>query len=180
MTFDAKTWREQNKERAKLHSARHRLRKKGLDLPPEILAELERLRAEKKAAGLEKRREAKNRWNRENKELRAARRKERYENDPEFRERTLAIARAARARRKPEITEEQKAKRLQQRREAQVKATRASAAKAALHRQEMGAPPSPKRAPSKPNVLTEAQKAAPKWKLKKPGRLIALCGWSGW
>jgi hypothetical protein len=180
MAFDKKSWREQNKERAKLHSARYRLRKKGLDLPPESLAELARLREEKKAAGLEKRREANRRWNREHKEQRAARRKERYANDPEFRERQLANAKVSRDRRKPVLTEEQKAHRLRQRREAQVKAVRASAAKAEQRRAEMGTPaPKAKSAP-KPVVLTEAQKAAPKWKLRKPGRLIALCGWNGW
>ena len=180
MAFSPKTWREENKERQKLYAARYRLRKKGLDLPPETLAELERIRAEKKAAGLEKRREANRRWNREHKAERAARRKERYANDPEFREHVLGIAKAGRDRRKPVLTEEQKAHRLQQRREAQVKATRASTAKAALHRQEMGLQKSPKRAPPKPTVLTEAQKALPAWKKKKPGRLVALCGWNGW
>lgn len=179
MAFDKKTWAQENRDKARLHSARYRLRKKGLDLPPETLAELEALRAAKKAEGLERRREANRRWNREHKEQRAARTKERYQNDPEFRERKLALAKAARDRRKPVLTEEQKAKRLQQRREAQVKATRASAAKAAQLRQAQ--PPAPKpKASSKPVVLTEAQKAAPQWKLKKPGRLIALCGWNGW
>jgi len=180
MAFDPKDWREQNREKARLHSARYRLRKKGLDLPPETLAELERARAEKKAAGLEKRREANRRWNHEHKAERAARRKERYANDPEFRERQLELAKARRAKNKPVLTEEQKARRLQQRREAQVKAVRASAAKAALARAEMGHTPKPQRVAPKPNVLTEAQKAAPKWKTKKPGRLIALCGWHGW
>lgn len=180
MAYSAKKWREENKDRQKLYAARYRLRKKGLDLPPETLKELEELRAKKKAESAERRKEINRRWNREHKEQRAARTKERYANDPEFRAHKLALAKAARDRRKPVLTEEQKAKRLQQRREAQVKATRAAAAKAALHRQEMGASQSPKRAPPKPNVLTEAQKAAPKWKLKKPGRLIALCGWNGW
>lgn len=179
MPFDKKLWREQNKERAKLHSARYRLRKKGLDLPPETLAELERLREEKKAAGLEKRREANRRWNREHQAQRAARTKERYANDPEFRERQLERARTRRAANKPVLTEEQKAHRLQQRREAQVKATRASAAKATLARAQMVEQESAKRAPPKSNVLTEAQRKAPKWKLKKPGRLMAICGWHG-
>jgi hypothetical protein len=179
MAFDKKSWREENREKAKLHSARYRLRKKGLDLPPETLEELEALRAAKKAAGLERRREANRRWNREHKEQRSARTKERYNNDPEFREHKLALAKAARERRKPVLTDEQKAKRLQQKREAQVKATRASAAKAAQLRQAQPTSSQPKAAP-KPVVLTEAQRAAPKWKLKKPGRLIALCGWNGW
>jgi hypothetical protein len=38
MAFDKKSWREENREKARLHSARYRLRKKGLDLPPETLA----------------------------------------------------------------------------------------------------------------------------------------------
>lgn len=180
MAFDKKTWAQENRDKARLHSARYRLRKKGLDLPPETLAELEKLREEKRLAGLERRREANRRWNREHKEQRAARTKERYQNDPEFRERKLALAKAARDRRKPVLTEEQKAKRLQQRREAQVKATRASAAKAALLRAQMGPSESKAKPAPKPPVLTEAQKAAPRWKLKKPGRLIALCGWNGW
>ena len=184
MPFDPKVWRDANKERQKLYAARYRLRKKGLDLPPETLAELERLRAEKKAAGIEKRREINRRWNREHKAERAARTKERYNNDPEFREHVLALAKARRARLKPVLTEEQKAKRLQQRREAQVKATRASAAKAALARAQMGLSQEPKRAAPKPNGMTEAQKEAaknlPKWKTKKPGRITALCGWNGW
>jgi|LakMenEpi03Aug12_release.lakeMendotaPanAssembly.Ray.scaffolds.fasta_scaffold65029_10 hypothetical protein len=180
MAFDKKSWREENREKARLHSARYRLRKKGLDLPPETLAELERLREEKKAASAERRKEINRRWNREHKEQRAARTKERYTNDPEFRERTLELARARRAKNKPVLTEEQKANRLRQKREAQVKATRASTAKAALARQEMGRQAEPKRPAPKPNVLTEAQRKAPKWKVKKPGRLIALCGWHGW
>lgn len=180
MAFDSKTWRETNREKVKLHSARYRLRKKGLDLPPETLAELERLREEKKAASAERRKEINRRWNREHKEQRAARTKERYANDPEFRERQLELARARRAKNKPVLTEEQKAKRLQQRREAQVKAVRASAAKAAQRRAEMGESQSPKRPAPKPPVLTDAQKALPKWKTKKPGRITALCGWHGW
>lgn len=180
MAFSPKEWRDANKDRQKLYAARYRLRKKGLDLPPETLAELEKLREEKRAAGLERRREANRRWNREHKAERSARTKERYNNDPEFRERTLELARARRAKNKPVLTEEQKAHRLRQKREAQVKAVRASAAKAAQRRAEMGTPPDAKRPAPKPNVLTEAQKAAPKWKIKKPGRLIALCGWNGW
>lgn len=170
---------DEQKEKQRLYSARYRLRKKGLDLPPETLAELEAIREAKKAEGLERRKEANRRWNREHKEQRAARTKERYNNDPEFRAHKLALAKAARDRRSEAPTEEQKAKRLQQRREAQVKATRASAAKAAQLRQAQPPAPKPKAAP-KPVVLTDAQRAAPKWKLKKPGRLIALCGWNGW
>ena len=170
---------DEQKEKQKLYSARYRLRKKGLDLPPETLAEIEAMREAKRLAGIERRRALNRKWNRDHKEQRAARTRERYQSDPEFREHKLALAKAARERRKPVLTEEQKAKRLQQRREAQVKATRASAAKAAQLRQAQ--PPAPKPKPSpKPDVLTEAQRAAPKWKLKKPGRLIALCGWNGW
>lgn len=180
MAFDKKVWREENREKARLHSARYRLRKKGLDLSPESLAELEKIREEKKAATRERRKEANRRWNHEHKAQRAARRKERYNNDPEFRERSLANAKTNRDKRKVELTDEQKAHRLQQKREAQVKATRASAAKAAQRRAEMGEQtPKAKPAP-KPPVLTEAQKALPKWKTKKPGRITALCGWHGW
>jgi len=180
MAFDPKEWREANREKQRLYSARYRLRKKGCDLPPEIQAELEELKAKKKAESLERLREAKRRWNREHKEERAARRREKYNSDPEWRAHKLAIAKANRDKHRVVLTEEQKAKRLQQKREAQVKATRASAAKAAQRRAEMGPPPDAKRPAPKPNVLTDAQKAAPKWKLKKPGRLIALCGWNGW
>jgi hypothetical protein len=180
MPYDPKEWRAANKDKQRLYSARYRLRKKGLDLPPETLAELEAIRAKKKAESAERLKESKRRWNREHKDQRSARTKERYANDPEFRERTLELARARRAKNKPELTDEQKATRLRQRREAQVKAVRASAAKAAQRRAEMGEQTAPKRPAPKPDVLTEAQKAAPKWKIKKPGRLIALCGWNGW
>ena len=180
MTYDPKEWRQANKEKQRLYSARYRLRKKGMDFPPETLAEIEAAREAKRLAGIERRREQSREWNRKNKDKRAARTRERYENDPEFRARKLAIAKEGRDRRKPVLTEEQKAKRLQQRREAQVKATRASAAKAALLRQEMGEQARPKRSAPKPPVLTEAQKALPKWKTRKPGRITALCGWHGW
>ena len=169
---------DEQKEKQRLYSARYRLKKKGMDLPPETLAEIEAMREAKRLAGIERRPALNRKWNREHKEQRAARTKERYQNDPEFREHKLALAKAARERRKPVLTDEQKAKRLQQRREAQVKATRASAAKAAQLRQAQ--PPAQKpKAPPKPDVLTDAQKAAPKWKLKKPGRLMAICGWHG-
>lgn len=166
------------KEKQRLYSARYRLRKKGIDLPPETIAEIEKLREEKRLAGIERRRALNRKWNREHKDQRAARTRERYQSDPEFREHKLALAKAARDRRKPFLTEEQKAKRLQQKREAQVKATRASAAKAAQLRQAQPPAQKPKAAP-KPPVLTDAQRAAPKWKLKKPGRLMAICGWHG-
>lgn len=184
MAYDPKIWRQANKEKQKLYSARYRLRKKGLDLPPETIAEIEAMREAKRLAGIERRREQSRRWNREHKAERAARTKERYENDPEFRARKLALAKEGRDRRKPVLTDEQKAKRLQQRREAAAKACRASAAKAALARAEMGHQESPKRSAPKPNVLTPAQQEAaknlPKWKTKKPGRITALCGWNGW
>lgn len=173
------TYTDEQKEKQRLYSARYRLRKKGLDLPPETLAEIEAKREAKRLAGIERRREQSRQWNRDHKAQRAARTKERYANDPEFRAHKLALAKAARDRRKPVLTEEQKAKRLQQRREAQVKASRASAAKAAQLRQAQPPAQKPKASP-KPDVLTDAQKAAPRWKLKKPGRLIALCGWNGW
>lgn len=178
MTFDRAAWREKNREAQRLYSARYRLRKKGLDLSPESLEEIEKIREAKKAATKERRKAASRKWNREHKDQRAARVRERYANDPEFRERKLALAKASRERRKPVLTDEQKAHRLQQKREAQVKATRASAAKAALKRQMEPRQPKPK-APPKPPALTDAQKAQPKWKLKKPGRLVALAGWHG-
>ena len=180
MAYDPKDWRAANKDKQRIYSARYRLKKKGLDLPAETLAELEELRAKKKAESAERRKEINRRWNREHKEQRAARTKERYANDPEFRERQLELARARRAKNKPVLTEEQKAHRLQQRREAQVKAVRASAAKAAQRRAEMGEQTVAKRPAPKPPVLTDAQKALPKWKTKKPGRITALCGWHGW
>lgn len=174
MPFDKQTWAEANREKARLHSARYRLRKKGMDLPPETLAEIEAQREAKRLAGIERRKELNRRWNREHKEQRASRTKERYNNDPEFRAHKLALAKASRERRKTERTDEEKAESLRRRREAAAKACRAASAKAALSRKAQAPKPAPK-----PNVLTEAQKAAPRWKLKKPGRLMALCGWNG-
>lgn len=179
MSEASKKWNAEHPEKQRLYSARYRLKKKGLDLPPEILAELEALRAAKKAAAIERKREQSRRWNHENKEKRSARLRERYNNDPEFRARKLAIAKEGRERRKPVLSEEEKAKRLQRRRENAAKGCRAAAAKAALLRQTK--PPASKpKAPPVPAPLTEAQKALPAWKRRKPGRLIALCGWNGW
>lgn len=181
MAYDPKVWRAANREKQKLYSARYRLRKKGLDFPPETLAEIEAAREAKRLAGIERRREQSREWNRKNKAKRAARTKERYANDPEFRAHKLALAKAARDRRKPVLTEEQKAKRLQQKREAAAKACRASAAKAARARAEMESRQAKTKTPSKPAVLTDAQKSLPKWKMKKPGRLVAMfSGWNGW
>lgn len=151
-------------EMQRLYSARYRLRKKGLPLPPELGEEFEAKRAARKAAGLERKREASRRWNRENKAKRAARSKERYTNDPEFREHKLAINKESRKRNKKVLSEKEKQERLLRLREAAAKASRAAANKAALLRET----PKPPKAPKLPSLI------------RKPGRIVALCGWKGW
>lgn len=184
MAFDKKEWEDKNREKVRLYSVRSRLRKKGLDLSPELLAQLQAERDAKKATSKERERERKRKWAAANKERKNARYRERYHSDPEFREREIAkrikIAR-------PKLTEEERAAirdekalekqrlkeaKIREKQELALKARKAKNAK--LHAEALAKaakiPPRKAHSPSKPRISN----------FRKPGRLTALAGWLGW
>jgi len=178
MAFDRKAWDEANREKNKLYAVRHRLRKKGLDLPPETVAEMEAMRAAKKAESKEKDRQRKKQWAADNRELIRARYREKYHSDPEFRAKEIA----KRVGRLPRLTDDEKAARRELRLEARKRERQEKARKA---RKETNA----KR---HAEALARAEKIVPRQaprhtqpkaftgKVRKPGRIAALSGWLGW
>lgn len=188
MAFDRKAWDAANNEKNKLYSVRYRLRKKGLDLAPETIAELEAMREAKKAASKERERERKRLWSIENRERRNAARRKQYQADPELRERELAKrrlapevlaeraakrnqARAATAAEKERLKQEAKEARKREREEARLKARKEANAKRHME------------AVARADKIVPRQvrsSAPPTYKVKKPGRLVALSGWMGW
>lgn len=186
MAFDKKAWEEKNREKVRLYSVRSRLRKKGLDLSPELLAQIQAERDAKKASSKERERERKRRWAAANKERKNIRYRERYHSDPEFRAREIA-KRIKLKTSAPAMTAEQKAaikdaKLLEKAllkeakaREKQELALKARKEKNAKRHAEALAkaakiPPRQASIPKKPKVNN----------FKKPGRLVALAGWIGW
>jgi len=174
MPFDIKEWNDANREKVRLYSVRYRLRKKGLDLPPETLAEWQAARDAKKAATKERTREARRRWAAANKDRKNARYRERYANDPEFRAKEIARREAIQKAKAP--TPEQKAERLRAKRERALKASKAAHAKRHAEAMARAATITPPKSVSK----QKPKPATANKNFRKPGRLVALSGWMGW
>lgn len=174
--FSKKDWNEANREKVRLYSLRYRLRKKGMDLPPETLAEFEAMREAKKAATKERDKARKKVWTDENRERIRARYRERLATDPEYRAKELERRRQFRIRNQKVKTPEEHEATLRRKREAAAKAARASKAKAAAQRAIKEA--------EKQQRITEYKEAPPEkpkqfYRDRKPGRLLALMGWRG-
>lgn len=186
MAFDRKAWDAANREKNKLYAVRSRLKKKGLDLPPETIAEMEAQRAAKKIASKERERERKRKWAADNKEKKNIRYRERYHSDPEFRAREIAkrtklakytpeekaakqeAAKAERLR----LREIERESRLRDKQEKALKAKKAANAKRHAKEVARGERIAPKRNLAQPVVRVSTS--------RKPGRLVALSGWMGW
>lgn len=97
--------------------------------------------------------------------------KKRCAEDPEYRARYLAMRarnnQAARDRAKAKMTPEEIEERRKKNEEKRIAAIRAANAL----RAKPGSIPRPKQ---------ERHPDVPSWKKDKPGRIVALCGWSGW
>lgn len=170
--FSKKEWSEANRDKVRLYSLRYRLRKKGMDLPPETLAEFEALREAKKAATRERNAARVKKWTAENRDKINARYRERLATDAEFREKEYARRaknKTAKVKVRVELTPQEKEDKLRRRREAQAKSAREARARARAER----ALKEPKEKPVKEPVKK------PYYPDRKPGRLLALMGWRG-
>jgi len=182
MAFDAKAWRDANREKCKLYSVRHRLKKKGLE-SPETTEQMMAERAAKKAASAERAKIRKREWAAANKHRKNARYKERYHSDPEFRRREIdKRIKAFGPKLTPEEREAIRAKKLAEK-EALKEAKRESRA----HEKEQDRLKKKKLENARRHALAmeKAAKIPPKpqkvtMKTRKPGRLVALSGWMGW
>lgn len=176
MAFDKKAWETANAAKVKLYAARYRLKRRGID--PDAVAPIPTLTPEQKAVKKAEARErylaAKRLYDATHREEKARRYRERYENDPEFRARQHEKRRHYYWANKKVLSDEEKAARLRQRQEALAKARKILNAQrheaAMLRGEEMEAKKRQKSAASNPSPLTSK---------KKPGRLLALCGWKG-
>lgn len=177
-----KEWHEANPDKQKLYSARYRLKKKGIELPPENVAELEAMREAKKRETKERDRERKRQWAIDNRELIRARYRERYHRDPEFRlkeieKRSSKLAVISEAKKA-----EKEAKKLlaQQNREDRLRQKREEAARkrkllnAQKHAEDVA---KAERIPPRSKPPTGPR---PGGNSRKPGRLCALMGWRGY
>lgn len=193
MAFDKKAWEEKNREKVRLYSVRSRLRKKGLDLSPELLAQIQAEREAKKASSKERERERKRRWAAANKERKNVRYRERYHSDPEFRAKEIAkrIKMKAEANTLSEAEKEAiKAQKLAEKnskilerallKEAKIREKQEQALKARKERNaRLHAEAMAKAAKITPKKANSPQKHRAN-NFKKPGRLVALAGWIGW
>lgn len=176
--FDMKAWKEANREKIKLYSVRHRLKKKGLP-SPETTEQMMAERAAKKAASAERAKQRKREWAAANKERKNARYRERYHSDPEFRRREIdkriksfdreAHSAERQAAREAKELAKQAAKESRQRAREEDKLKKKKLENARRHAL----------------AMEKAAKIAPKPKkvtmnTRKPGRLVALAGWMGW
>jgi len=184
MPFSPKAWKDANREKQRVYSARYRLRQKGLDFPPEVLAQWEAEKAAKKAATKERQKQLNREWNKRNAALRYARHKERYANDPVYREQFNLRQQRYSAKKKVVLSDEDKAERARKRIEASKLANarrHQEALRRAAEMESSGYTPKTKpRAAKMTPAQKEAAKHLPKWKTKKPGRIVASCGWNGW
>jgi len=177
-----KEWHEANPDKQKIYSARYRLRKKGIEVQPENIAELEAIREAKKAATKERDRERKKKWAQDNRELIRARYREKYHSDSEFRNKQIEKRKKNLEPLRDAKRKEKEEKRIlaQQSREDQLRQKREEAARkrkmlnAQKHAEDVAkAERIPPR--SKPKTTPKPHPNA-----RKPGRLLALMGWRGY
>lgn len=171
MPTNKKDWREANRERIKLHSARYRLKKKGLD-PSTIVLETPEEKAARQAASrelsLEKKRIREARY----REKTAERFRTKYRSDPEFRAKCAAKRKLYYEKTKKILSDEERADGKRRREEALARARKIRNAQ--QHAEAL------KRAAEMEAKKLEKRIVPPTIKPKrKPGRLLAICGWNG-
>lgn len=173
MAFDKKAWEDANREKVKLYALRYRLKKRGLEAPP-LPALSPEEREAKRLAAKERQKEAKRKYDLEHREEKARRYRERYANDPEFKASRNVLRRKYYQEKKTAPSDADKEATRRRRQEALAKARKILNAKrheeAIRRAAEMEIKKQQKRAAPHPNSLGPS---------RKPGRLLALCGWKG-
>lgn len=168
-------WRKANADRSRAYSALYRAKKKGVEPPPEVLAQIAIWDAEKeakKAATRERKKEHGKAYRDAYRARKKERYRERYTTEPEFRAKQLEKRRRQYKARITEKSEEEREAIRRRRRENMAKALRARVAK--LHAE---APQREAKREEKKQIA-KAMQAAQQMK-RKPGRLLALMGWRG-